>query len=52
MRYYDPKNPIEIGSEDWEAIRWLITALINNLPDELMRDFKEYKTVTLPLPNS
>lgn len=41
MRYPEPKDPIEIGYDDWMAIQHLVTALISIMPPELEKEFSE-----------
>jgi len=36
LRYTNPKNPIEIGSDDWEIIEQSFFNLLNNFPHDFL----------------
>lgn len=41
IRYPTPKNPVEIGDEDWAKIEELVNALFSILPTELQHELLE-----------
>ena len=40
LRYANPKNPIEIGGDDWQVIENLSKNLVNVFPDDLKKEFE------------